>query len=117
MYDLNPVFIPGPTNIPDRVRNAMHVQTRDHRAPDFGTIGFDADALVATLDVGDDLAPRRVLTPHEGEASRLLGDDAGLDRLDAVRRLSRRGTALLKGPHTLVADRSQGLFPRAMGSG
>jgi alanine-glyoxylate transaminase/serine-glyoxylate transaminase/serine-pyruvate transaminase len=35
MYDLNPVFIPGPTNIPDRLRNAMHLQSRDHRAPDF----------------------------------------------------------------------------------
>ncbi|UTW02207.1 aminotransferase class V-fold PLP-dependent enzyme [Amphritea atlantica] len=35
MTDQNPVFIPGPTNIPDRLRNAMHLQTRDHRAPDF----------------------------------------------------------------------------------
>lgn len=35
MTDQNPVFIPGPTNIPDRLRNAMHVQTRDHRSPDF----------------------------------------------------------------------------------
>ena len=35
MSDQNPVFIPGPTNIPDRLRLAMHVQTRDHRAPDF----------------------------------------------------------------------------------
>ncbi|MDI3324894.1 aminotransferase class V-fold PLP-dependent enzyme [Pontibacterium granulatum] len=35
MSDQNPVFIPGPTNIPDRLRNAMHVQTRDHRSPDF----------------------------------------------------------------------------------
>ncbi len=35
MSDQNPVFIPGPTNIPDRLRNAMHLQTRDHRAPDF----------------------------------------------------------------------------------
>lgn len=31
----NPVFIPGPTNIPDSVRAAMNVQTIDHRAPDF----------------------------------------------------------------------------------
>ncbi|VAW24070.1 Serine--glyoxylate aminotransferase, partial [hydrothermal vent metagenome] len=31
----NPVFIPGPTNIPDRLRRAMDVQTSDHRAPDF----------------------------------------------------------------------------------
>src|SRR5690554_5355553 len=35
MSDQNPVFIPGPTNIPDRLRRAMQVQTRDHRAPDF----------------------------------------------------------------------------------
>ncbi|MEO0891878.1 MAG: L-aspartate--glyoxylate aminotransferase BhcA [Pseudomonadota bacterium] len=35
MTDQNPVFIPGPTNIPDRVRRAMQVQTQDHRAPTF----------------------------------------------------------------------------------
>lgn len=31
----NPVFIPGPTNMPDRFRLAMCAQTADHRAPDF----------------------------------------------------------------------------------
>lgn len=31
----NPVFIPGPTNLPDRLRHAMDMQTIDHRAPDF----------------------------------------------------------------------------------
>ena len=31
----NTVFIPGPTNIPDRLRYAMSIQTTDHRAPDF----------------------------------------------------------------------------------
>jgi len=35
MFSQNPVFIPGPTNIPDRLRAAMNVQTQDHRAPDF----------------------------------------------------------------------------------
>ena len=35
MSDQNPLLIPGPTNIPDRLRQAMDVQTRDHRAPDF----------------------------------------------------------------------------------
>jgi alanine-glyoxylate transaminase/serine-glyoxylate transaminase/serine-pyruvate transaminase len=35
MQGQNPVFIPGPTNIPDRLRYAMSVQTTDHRAPDF----------------------------------------------------------------------------------
>ena len=35
MSTQNPVFIPGPTNMPDRLRLAMQVQTQDHRAPDF----------------------------------------------------------------------------------
>lgn len=35
MTTQNPVFIPGPTNIPDRIRAAMDVQTMDHRAPEF----------------------------------------------------------------------------------
>ncbi len=35
MSKQNPVFIPGPTNIPDRLLRAMQVQTIDHRAPDF----------------------------------------------------------------------------------
>ncbi|MEM6669838.1 MAG: L-aspartate--glyoxylate aminotransferase BhcA [Pseudomonadota bacterium] len=35
MTSQNPVFIPGPTNIPDRLRHAMNAQTLDHRAPDF----------------------------------------------------------------------------------
>jgi len=35
MTGQNPVFIPGPTNMPDRLRHAMAVQTSDHRAPDF----------------------------------------------------------------------------------
>ncbi|MBY6116076.1 aminotransferase class V-fold PLP-dependent enzyme [Mameliella alba] len=35
MTDQNPVFIPGPTNMPDRLRRALQVQTQDHRAPDF----------------------------------------------------------------------------------
>ena len=38
MNGQNPVFIPGPTNIPDRLRHAMSVQTSDHRAPDFVTL-------------------------------------------------------------------------------
>ena len=80
MSDQNLLFIPGPTNIPDRLRQAMDVQTRDHRAPDFvdlmlpvqagvkevfgtdsarilffpasGTGGWEA-AITNTLSVGD----------------------------------------------------------------
>ena len=35
MSSQNPVFIPGPTNIPERLRHAMNAPTADHRAPDF----------------------------------------------------------------------------------
>lgn len=35
MTSQNPLFIPGPTNIPDRLRHAMNVQTMDHRSPAF----------------------------------------------------------------------------------
>jgi alanine-glyoxylate transaminase/serine-glyoxylate transaminase/serine-pyruvate transaminase len=35
MHAQNPVFIPGPTNIPERLRQAMDRPTWDHRAPDF----------------------------------------------------------------------------------
>jgi alanine-glyoxylate transaminase/serine-glyoxylate transaminase/serine-pyruvate transaminase len=35
MSNQNPVFIPGPTNIPNRLLNAMHQQTMDHRSPSF----------------------------------------------------------------------------------
>ena len=34
----NPVFIPGPTNIPERLRKACDMPTIDHRSPLFGQI-------------------------------------------------------------------------------
>ncbi|GFE49772.1 serine--glyoxylate aminotransferase [Roseobacter cerasinus] len=54
MSDQNPVFIPGPTNIPDRLMRAMQVQTRDHRAPDFvktfAPVLRDLKAIFGTTD-------------------------------------------------------------------
>ena len=46
-----------------------------------------------------------VLTPHEGEYARLLGEPVGDDRVDAARRLAAAtgAVALLKGPGTVVA--------------
>jgi alanine-glyoxylate transaminase/serine-glyoxylate transaminase/serine-pyruvate transaminase len=32
------LFIPGPTNVPDRIRQAMNVPMQDMRAPDFGDL-------------------------------------------------------------------------------
>ena len=38
MNGQNPVFIPGPPNIPDRLRQAMNTQTMDHRSPGFAEL-------------------------------------------------------------------------------
>ena len=70
----------------------------------------DGDGLNALASSRDDLKPRTdsVMTPHEGEAGRLLGITAAqvhADRPGAVRELSERwGCVVLKGHHTLVAQ-------------
>ena len=64
---------------------------------------FDADALPCT---GPTKNAQRVLTPHAGEAGRLLGIDASTveaDRVGWARHLAERGTVVLKGPSSLVA--------------
>ncbi len=38
MSDQNPVFIPGPTNIPEKLRRAVDVPTIDHRSERFGEL-------------------------------------------------------------------------------
>lgn len=38
MFFQNPVFIPGPTNMPEAVRQACYMPTIDHRSPVFGKI-------------------------------------------------------------------------------
>ncbi|MGB5835463.1 MAG: L-aspartate--glyoxylate aminotransferase BhcA [Albidovulum sp.] len=42
----NPVFIPGPTNIPEAIRKAVDMPTIDHRSPLFGDILHPARANV-----------------------------------------------------------------------
>ncbi|GGO86043.1 bifunctional NAD(P)H-hydrate repair enzyme Nnr [Marinobacterium nitratireducens] len=72
----------------------------------------DADALNLLNDKGWLGGARRdnwILTPHPGEAARLLGDDAAginSDRFESVQRLQARcgGVAVLKGAGTLTCD-------------
>jgi len=64
MSSQNPVFIPGPTNIPDRLLNAMHVQTRDHRAPDF--VETFAPVLERTKSVFGTKAGTVIMFPASG---------------------------------------------------
>ncbi|NLN06890.1 MAG: NAD(P)H-hydrate dehydratase [Firmicutes bacterium] len=73
---------------------------------------IDADGLNLLAGMPDALARRTapvVLTPHPGEAARLLGvktKDIQADRFGSARRLARRfhATVVLKGAHTVVAE-------------
>ena len=60
------LFIPGPTNIPEPVRQAMNVPMQDMRAPDFGEL---------TLSLFDDL--KRVLRTETGEVMIFPGSGTG----------------------------------------
>ena len=70
----------------------------------------DADGLYALgrLEAGRlaDSRSRVVLTPHDGEFARLIGESPGPDRIAAARRLASAAGAvsLLKGPTTTVAE-------------
>ncbi|KPA77329.1 putative mitochondrial hypothetical protein [Leptomonas pyrrhocoris] len=78
------------------------------------TLVLDADALNVLseqLRTHGSLpaVPNSIITPHPGEAARLLGCDVAeveKDRMDAARRLAAilGGTCLLKGPGTVVYD-------------
>lgn len=70
---------------------------------------FDADGLNALgrLEALPQPLGPRALTPHPGEAARLLGlatRDVQADRAGAVTRLAGAAPSLLKGRHTLVHD-------------
>lgn len=72
---------------------------------------WDADAL-NLLSGAPSACEWRVMTPHPGEAARLLGCDIAdveSDRPAAVRALQRRygGVAILKGAGTLIADNAR----------
>ena len=85
------------------------------RASDADVRRLVADAAVPVVVDGDGLtalagdlrvSPSCVLTPHDGEYERLVGEPPGDDRLAAARRLAERAgcVALLKGSTTVVAE-------------
>jgi hydroxyethylthiazole kinase-like uncharacterized protein yjeF len=85
---------------------------------------IDADALTMFAGRLDALATAKgslILTPHPGEAARLLGiatRDVEANRPLTVRELSERARAvvILKGAHTLVAVHSTPLYINASGN-
>ena len=84
----------------------------------------DADALNMLSELAAKQSMQRqnwVLTPHPGEASRLLGQstkEIESNRFDSVRALQQRygGTALLKGAGTLICDAEEDVGVCAYGN-
>ncbi|MEY2458349.1 MAG: ADP-dependent NAD(P)H-hydrate dehydratase / NAD(P)H-hydrate epimerase [Acidimicrobiaceae bacterium] len=67
----------------------------------------DGDGLTLLgTDVGLYAHPLTVLTPHDGEYERLMGQPPGADRIEAARALARatNATVLLKGATPVIAD-------------
>ena len=82
-----------------------------------GVTVLDADALNLLAEAGFPLPERTVLTPHPGEAARLLHtaiEQILKDPADAVRKLARQygAVALLKGRVSLISDGEQVIFQR-----
>lgn len=76
---------------------------------------LDADALNLMANKASVAADNRILTPHPGEAARLLGctvAEVELDRLSAARKLQSRygGAILLKGAGTVIASMHGEMF-------
>ncbi len=65
MFD-NPIFIPGPTNIPERIRRAMDVPMEDQRSPKFPEL---------TLPLFDDL--KKVFKTEKGHVIMFPGSGTG----------------------------------------
>lgn len=80
---------------------------------------IDADALNAFAEVGglESLGPQHILTPHPGEFRRLAPDLTNLSREDSVRAFVDRlkGTLLLKGARTLVAQQGKPIHANTTG--
>ena len=74
-----------------------------------GPIVMDADALNLVAQGNFELSDKIIMTPHPGEAARLLGcstDEINADRLQATKDLQERygGIVLLKGAGSIIGD-------------
>lgn len=82
---------------------------------------LDADALYFLPEISETPRVKVVLTPHEGEAARLMKTDVSKirkDRFESVRELARKynSTILLKGPFSLVTAPNQDVAVNPMGN-
>lgn len=93
MSSQNPVFIPGPTNIPDALRRAIDLPTMDHRSPAFAEILHPALAGI-----------KRILKTREGEAVIFPATGTGAWEA-AITNLLSQGDTVLAARHGMFSHR------------
>jgi len=89
----------------ERHRSDVQAVVRSSPVP----VVVDADALTLLgADTAATTTATTILTPHDGEYARIMGEPPGLDRLAAARVAAAHlgAIVLLKGPTTVVADPS-----------
>jgi NAD(P)H-hydrate epimerase len=112
----------GPGLAADRLPQALKRELRAHWKNFAGPMIVDATALDWLQPGGATASTVRVITPHPGEAGRLLGitaKEVQADRVSALRQLSRRFGdcyVVLKGNHTLVGCAGGGIFINSSGN-
>lgn len=93
MSSQNPVFIPGPTNIPDALRRAIDLPTMDHRSPAFAEILHPALAGI-----------KRILKTREGEVVIFPATGTGAWEA-AITNLLSQGDTVLAARHGMFSHR------------
>jgi alanine-glyoxylate transaminase/serine-glyoxylate transaminase/serine-pyruvate transaminase len=93
MTSQNPVFIPGPTNIPDEIRRAIDLPTMDHRSSNFVEILQPALAGI-----------KRILKTRDGEAVIFPATGTGAWEA-AVTNLLSPGDTVLAARHGMFSQR------------
>jgi NAD(P)H-hydrate epimerase len=112
----------GPGLAADKLPQSLKKELRAHWENFPGPMIVDAGALDWLHAGGAAAGKVRVITPHPGEAGRLLGitaKEVQADRVSALRQLSRRFGGcyvVLKGNHTLVGRAGGGIFINCSGN-
>jgi NAD(P)H-hydrate epimerase len=112
----------GPGLAADKLPPALTRELRAHWENFPGPMIVDASALDWLAPGGATAGKVRAITPHPGEAARLLGitaKEVQADRVSALRQLSRRFGdcyVVLKGNHTLVGRAAGGIFVNSSGN-
>ena len=119
LLDVADVIVAGPGLAVTPLGRAVVDKVLEAERP----VVLDAGALsiLAPLGASGIRGINRVITPHPGEAGRLLGmssADVQIDRFAAVSELSARvgGTVVLKGAATLVASEDAGISVNTSGN-